>query len=77
MKDIRAIDATLDAVDGSCPQRLAGFQKIQAEYQSDPEPFRQHAAKMMRNWEAGLFAGGDHLTELQDNLDLERWFRNP
>jgi len=77
VKDIRAIDATLDAVDGSARQRLARFRQVEAEYQADPRPFRQHAAKMMRNWERGLFAGGNRLTELQDNLNLERWFRTP
>ena len=77
MKDIRAIDATLDAVNGSARQRLARFKRIETEYEADLKPIRQHAAKMMRNWERGLFAGGNCLTELQDNLDLERWFRNP
>jgi hypothetical protein len=31
----------------------------------------------MGSFEPGLFAGGDLLVLPQDNLDLERWFRNP
>lgn len=32
---------------------------------------------MMESWEPGLFVGGSRLTVLQDNLDLERFLRNP
>ena len=31
----------------------------------------------MASFAAGLFAGGDVLASLHDNLDLERWFRLP
>jgi hypothetical protein len=31
----------------------------------------------MGSFAPGLFAGGDLLDLPQDNLDLERWFRNP
>jgi hypothetical protein len=31
----------------------------------------------MTSFEPGLFAGGDLLDLPQDNLDLERWFRQP
>jgi len=31
----------------------------------------------MASFAAGLFVGGDTLPCLQDNLDLERWFRQP
>jgi hypothetical protein len=31
----------------------------------------------MASFAAGLFVGGDTLPFLQDNLDLERWFRKP
>jgi len=77
VKEIRAIDATLDVVNGSARQRLGRFRQIHVAYKADPKPFRQHARKMMQSWERGLFAGGDRVTELQDNLDLERWFRTP
>lgn len=34
-------------------------------------------AKTMKAWGGGLFAGGVQLKALQDNLELERWFKNP
>jgi hypothetical protein len=32
-------------------------------------------AHLMGSFRAGLFAGGDDLESVQDDLDLERWFR--
>jgi hypothetical protein len=32
-------------------------------------------ANLMAGFRTGLFAGGDDLASVQDNLDLERWFR--
>jgi hypothetical protein len=77
VKDLRTIDATLDAGAGSVVRRAARFRRIQAELRVDPTPFRRHLAKTMQSWEPGLFVGGARLTQIQDNLDLERWFRSP
>jgi len=32
-------------------------------------------ANLMDSFRTGLFAGGEDLASVQDNLDLERWFR--
>ena len=32
-------------------------------------------AKGMSSFQPGLFAGGDEMDQIRDNLDLERWFR--
>lgn len=32
-------------------------------------------AAVMRSFRAGLFTGGDAVDRVQDNLELERWFR--
>ena len=29
----------------------------------------------MSSFQPGLFAGGDEVDQVRDNLDLERWFR--
>jgi hypothetical protein len=34
-------------------------------------------ARLMSSFCVGLFVGGDELAEIQDNLDLERFFRLP
>lgn len=52
------------------------FDQIKVGFARDPDGFRQHLGRVMDSFEPGLFAGGD-LLNLRDNLDLERWFRNP
>ena len=41
------------------------------------EPVARKMAGIMERWKPGLFAGGDALDFLRDNLDLERWFKLP
>lgn len=77
MKDVLTIDTTLDATSGPAAWRRTRFRRIRVQFQDDASPFRQHAAKVMKSWERGLFAGGTRLTAIQDNLDLERWFKSP
>lgn len=37
----------------------------------------QHMAKVMESFGTGLFVGDGTFEQIQDNLDLERWFRLP
>lgn len=37
----------------------------------------QQMAKVMASFVAGLFVGAGRFEQIQDNLDLERWFRLP
>jgi len=37
----------------------------------------QQMAQVMRSFGAGLFVGAGTYEQIQDNLDLERWFRLP
>ena len=39
------------------------------------DSFYEHLAKVMSSFQPGLFAGGDEVDQIRDNLDLERWFR--
>ena len=39
------------------------------------DSFHEHLAKVMSSFQPGLFAGGDEVDQIRDNLDLERWFR--
>jgi len=41
------------------------------------DPIREQMARLMMSFLAGLFVGAGKFEEIQDNLDLERWFRLP
>lgn len=74
---VRSIAATLDPTQGDCESRRARFSELHGTCQASPDLVRQQMAKVLLSFEQGLFAGGDVADLPQDNLDLERWFRNP
>jgi hypothetical protein len=75
--EVEAIQATLDPDSGSCAQRQAQFQGLQAQFQGSADPIRQHMGDVMAHFAPGLFVGGEDTDLPWDNLDLERWFRQP
>jgi len=75
--DVRAVQATLDPAWGSGDHRHAQFQTLREQFQGSDNPTRQHIGRVMASFEPGLFVGGDDADLPQDNLDLERWFRQP
>ena len=46
-------------------------------FERTEDPIRQHMARVMISFLAGLFVGEGKFEEIKDNLDLERWFRLP
>jgi len=72
---IAEIAATLDPARGDSATRAADFEAILARLDGDGDPTRDHMARLMHSFRAGLFLGGDDLDHVLDNLDLERWFR--
>jgi len=50
---------------------------LQGQYQASDDPIRQHMGRVMASFAPGLFVGGEAADLPQDNLDLERWFRQP
>jgi hypothetical protein len=74
---IAAVAATLDPAQGGSASRQADFEAILARLQGDDDPILQQMAGSMDSFRPGLFAGGDEADRVQDNLDLERWFRLP
>ncbi len=76
VKKIQAVADTLDPKRGSLTLRRRRFGKLQRRFSQQPAPLDQHLAKFMDSFRPGLFVGS--LADLpQDNLDLERWFRQP
>jgi hypothetical protein len=74
---VSAIPATLEPDGGTCAERQAQFQVLQAQCQASADPTRQHMGHVMASFAPGLVVGGEDANLPQDNLDLERWFRQP
>lgn len=74
---VRSIAATLDPARGDCASREDRFTLLREQLQASADPVRQKMAKVLGSFQRGLFAGGDAADWPQDNLELERWFRNP
>jgi hypothetical protein len=77
VKDIEKIAATLKPGAEDCADRQKQFEDLIDEFKPAEDPIRQHMARVMISFLAGLFVGEGKLEEIKDNLDLERWFRLP
>jgi prefoldin subunit 5 len=80
VEEIERVAETLDAKSGTLEQRKEKYEQLQQEYQGKQGEFYERLAKVMVAWVAGLFLKGE-LKEGEkspvDNLELERFFRNP
>jgi hypothetical protein len=77
VETIQEVAATLDPTTQKSARRQADFDALLARLDGDGDPIHEHMTGLMRSFRAGLFAGGDALDHVHDNLDLERWFRLP
>ena len=77
IETIGKVAATLAPAEGRSDRRRSDFDAILAGLGVDDDPIHRQMAGVMRSFRAGLFAGGDVVDDVQDNLDLERWFRLP
>ena len=75
--EIVEVSATLDPTSGDCDRRRARFEALRDRFEADGDAIRQQMAGVMRSFQPGLFRGGDDVDLPRDNLDLERWFRQP
>jgi hypothetical protein len=75
--EVEAIQATFDPDSGSCAQRQAPLQVLQAPCQGRADPIRHHRGDVMASCAPGLFGGGEDADLPWDNLDLERCCRQP
>jgi hypothetical protein len=67
----------LDPASGPRDQRRVVFATLGDRLGAEADPIRRQMAAVMRGFEPGLFVGGDEPDLPRDNLDLERWFRQP
>lgn len=74
---VRSIADLLDPEHGDCLSREARFSALRDQLQASSDTVRQQMGKVLESFQLGIFAGGDAADLPQDNLDLERWFRNP
>ncbi len=72
---IQEVAATLDPAMGRSAARQGDFDAILTRLEGDGDPVHEPMASLMGNFRTGLFAGGDDLAAVQENLDLGRWFR--
>lgn len=80
VKEIKRVAETLDGESGTLEQRKEKYEQLQQEYEGKGGVFYERMGKVMVAWVAGLFltvtlkAGEKGPV---DNLELERFFRNP
>ena len=77
LQELQRVATTLTSANGSATERQAQCTRLQEEFAGLDIPFYHHVAGVMASFAAGLFVGGDTRPCLQDNVDLERWFRKP
>ncbi|MBA7702493.1 hypothetical protein ES703_111262 [subsurface metagenome] len=77
VEDIRAVEKTLDPITAGSEEREESFNMLINSFAQKQDTVSQHMAKIMKSFRPGLFAGGEDLDIPEDNLDLERWFKNP
>jgi hypothetical protein len=74
---VKRIAATLDPEKGSVRHRRRRFGKLKRRLAHSGDAVRVQMAAVMAGFLVGLFAGPGVAAEVQDNLELERWFRLP
>lgn len=77
IETVQSIQATLEPTLGPCAARRRQFEILGEQLRSSENPIQQHMGKVMGSFQPGLFVGSDDADQPRDNLDLERWFRQP
>lgn len=76
MEKLRAVADTLDPAQGPQEDRRRKFEELRQNFSKQKDSFAQHLVRLMTSFLPGLFVGPvDELP--RDNLELERWFRQP
>ena len=74
---VQAIQETLEPMRGSCTVREQRFEILRDQLRSSDDLVQRQMGTVMASFQVGLFVSGDDANMPRDNLDLERWFRQP
>jgi len=74
---VQAIQETLEPMRGSCTIRERRFEILRDQLRSSNDLVQRQMGTVMASFQVGLFVSGDDANMPRDNLDLERWFRQP
>jgi hypothetical protein len=77
---IGAVQATLEESQGPPSARKGRYERLRKRYEKEGGETYDRLSKVMKSWQAGLFLavrGRRGETFSVDNLELERWFRQP
>jgi hypothetical protein len=76
VEKLHAVADTLDPAQGPQEDRRRKFEELRQNFSKQKDSFTQHLVRLMTSFLPGLFLGP--VAELpRDNLELERWFRQP
>jgi hypothetical protein len=76
VEKLQAVADTLDPAQGSQEDRRRTFEKLRQNFSGLKDSFAEHLVRLMTSFLPGLFLGPVD-TLPRDNLELERWFRQP
>jgi len=74
---IAEVAATREPGTEDITERQEEFEALIDRFEESEDPIRHGMAEVMLSFLAGLFVGEGAYEAIQDNLDLERWFRLP
>jgi len=78
VKDLQAVESTLmPSAAATGEEREGQFVLLREAWQASADPMHQQFAQVMSSFQPGLFVGGEAADFLEDNWDLERWFKRP
>jgi hypothetical protein len=77
VETVRFIQATLEPTLAPCFARQRQFEILRDRLRDNDDLVQQQMGKVMASFQPGLFVGGAAENQPRDNLDLERWFRQP
>jgi hypothetical protein len=72
-----AIHGILEPAHGTCAERQAQFEVFQGQWQASDDPICHHMGRVMSSFAPGVCVGHAEAELPQDNLDLERWCKQP